>query len=160
MHSKILLILFLFTAILFAEDSEEKIFSFEDETYHSTELSDLLQNIKKNPINVNIADEKELALIPWLSERDIQKIILYRNSHKISKLEDLSEIGIDAVTINELEDYITFRSALDLKLKQTSRLEYHQPKKYLPSTAKYFQKTILTINNIVIFYQVIIVFDC
>lgn len=148
MHSKILLILYLFTAILFAEDSEEKIFSFEDETYHSTELSDLLQNIKKNPINVNTADEKELTLIPWLSEKDIKKIILYRNSHKISKLEDLSEIGIDAVTVNELKDYIKFRSAIDLKLKQTTRLEYHQPKQYLPSTLKYFQKTMLTINNI------------
>ncbi len=147
MRSKIILILFLLTAILFAEDSEEKIFSFEDETYHSTELSDLLQNIKKNPINVNTADEKELALIPWLSEKDIQKIILYRDSYKISKLEDLSEIGIDAVTINELKDYIKFRSAIDLKLKQTSRFEYHQPKQYLPSTLKYFQKTILTTNK-------------
>ena len=147
MRSKIILILFLLTAILFAEDSEEKIFSFEDETYHSTELSDLLQNIKKNPINVNTADEKKLSQIPWLSEKDIQKIILYRDSYKISKLEDLSEIGIDAVTINELKDYIKFRSAIDLKLKQTSRFEYHQPKQYLPSTLKYFQKTILTINN-------------
>ena len=88
MRSKIIFILFLLTAILFAEDSEEKIFSFEDETYHSTELSDLLQNIKKNPINVNIADEKEFALIPWLSEKDIQKIILYRNSHKILNLDE------------------------------------------------------------------------
>ena len=147
MRSKILLILLLLTAILFAEDSEEKIFSFEDETYHSTELSDLLQSIKKNPINVNSADEKELTLIPWLSEKDIQKIIFYRNSHKILRLEVLSEIGIDAVTVNELKDYITFQSAIDLKLKQTTRLEYHQPKQYLPSTLKYFQKTILTINN-------------
>ena len=135
------------TIVLFAEDSEEKIFSFEDETYHSTELSDLLQSIKKNPINVNMADEKELALIPWLSEKDIQKIILYRNSYKISRLEDLTEIGIDAVTVNELKDYITFRLAIDLKLKQTSRLEYHQPKQHLPSTLKYFQKTIFKFNN-------------
>ncbi len=147
MRSKIILIFFLFFVILCAEDSEEKIFSFEDETYHSTELSDLLQNIKKNPINVNMADEEELALIPWLSEKDIQKIILYRNSHKISRLEDLSKIGIDAVTVNELKDFITFSSAIDLKLKQTSRLEYHQPKQYLPSTLKYFQKTILAIDN-------------
>lgn len=147
MRSKILLVFFLFAVILFAEDSEEKIFSFEDETYHSTELSDLLQNIKRKPIDVNTADENELALIPWLSEKDIQKIIIHRNSYKITKLEDFSEIGIDAVTVNELKDYITFHSAIDLKLKQTSRLEYHQPKQYLPSTLKYFQKTILTLNN-------------
>ena len=147
MRSRIIFVFFLLTTILFAEDSEEKIFSFEDETYHSTELSDLLQSIKKNPINVNTADEKELSQIPWFSEKDIQKIIFYRNSNKITKLEDLSKVGVDAVTVNELKDYITFRSAIDLKLKQTSRLEYHQPKQYLPSTLKYFQKTILTINN-------------
>jgi len=147
MRSKILLILFLLTTILFAEDSEEKLFSFEDETYHSTELSDLLQNIKKNPINVNIADEKEFSQIPWLSEKDIKKIISYRITDKITNLENLYKIGIDAVTINELEDYITFSSTFDLKLKQTSRVELHQPKQYLPSTLKYFQKTILNINN-------------
>ncbi len=147
MRSKILLVFFLLAVILFAEDSEEKIFSFEDETYHSTELSDLLQNIKRKPININTADENKLALIPWLSEKDIQKIILNRNSHKITKLENLTEIGIDAVTVNELKDYITFRSTIDFKLKQTSRLEYHQPKQYLPSTLKYFQKTILSLNN-------------
>ncbi len=75
MRSKIILIFFLFTIIMWAEDSEEKIFSFEDETYHSTELSDLLQKLKRKPINVNRANEKELSQIPWLSEMDIQKII-------------------------------------------------------------------------------------
>lgn len=147
MRSKIILVFFLFAAILFAEDSEEKIFSFEDETYHSTELSDLLQSIKRKPINVNTADENELALIPWLSEKDIQKIIHSRNSQRITNLEDLSAIGIDAITINELEDYVTFGSLIDFKLKQTSRIEFHQPKQYLPSTLKYFQKTILKIND-------------
>lgn len=147
MRSKIILFFFLFAAIIFAEDSEEKIFSFEDETYHSTELSDLLQSIKRKPINVNTADENELALIPWLSEKDIQKIIHSRNSQKITNLENLSTIGIDAITVNELEDYITFGPSIDLKLKQTSRVEFHQPKQYLPSTLKYFQKTILNINN-------------
>ena len=147
MRFKIILILLIFYASLLSEDSEEKLFSFEDETYHSTELSDLLQSYKKKPININTAAENELALIPWLSEKDIQKIISYRVSNKITNLKDLSKIGIDEITVNELSDYITFGASIKLKLKQASRVEFHQPKQYLPSTLKYFQKTILTLNN-------------
>ncbi len=143
MHSKIIFLLFLITIILWAEDSEEKIFSFEDETYHSTELSDLLQN----PLDVNIADENELAQIPWLSEKDIQKIISYRKLNKIDNSTELIQIGIDVITVNDLKDFITFDPEIELKLKQTSRVEYHQPKKYLPSSLKYLQKTILETND-------------
>jgi len=148
MRYKIILILFLITIIIWAEDSEEKIFSFEDETYHSTELSDLLQKLKRNPININKAKKEKLSQLPWLSELDIHKIISYQKSHKITDKEVLLKIGIDAVTLNDIEDYITFGSVYDLKLKQISRLEFHQPKKYLPSSLKYFQKTILAISDL------------
>ncbi len=132
---------------LSAQDALEMILSQEDETYHPTELMEFLQNIKRNPVNINTIAEDKLYLLPWLSEKDIQKIIHTRNSQKIAKLEDLSGIGIDAVKISELEYYITFESSIDLKLKQTARVEFHQPKQYTPSTLRYFQKTILTYNN-------------
>ncbi|MDA3813324.1 MAG: hypothetical protein PF570_03630, partial [Candidatus Cloacimonetes bacterium] len=134
-------------SMLVAQVTLEMILSQEEETYYPTELVEFLQNIKNNPVNINTIAENDLYFFPWLSGNDIQDIILYRISRKITKLEDLTKIGIDASTVNELKDYITFRSAIDLKLKQTSRVEYHQPKQYLPSTLKYFQKTILTINN-------------
>jgi len=147
MRSKILLIFFLFTPILFAEDFEENIFSVDDETTHSTELSDFMQNIKREPINLNTVDENELAQIPWLSEKDIHKIVLYRKSHKIVNLEDLYKIGLNAVTINELKECITFHTTINYKLEQRSRYEYQQAKQYLPNTLNYYQKTILTLNN-------------
>jgi len=148
MYFKILIFLLLLSTSLFTEDSEEKLFSFEDETYHSTELSDLLQSYKKKPMNINTVDKNKLALIPWISEGDINKIILYRASNKITNLKVLSEIGIDDITVNELKDYITFGTSIQLKLQQVTRVEFHQPKQYLPSTLKYFQKTILIFNNL------------
>ncbi len=147
MRSKILLIFSLFIVFLLAEDFEENIFSVDDETSHSTELSNFLQNIKREPINLNTVDENELILIPWLSEKDIHKIILYRKSHKIINLEDLHKIGLNAVTINELKECITFQTTPNFKLKQRSRFEYQQAKQYLPYSLNYFQKTILTFNN-------------
>ncbi len=147
MRTKIILIFMFIIFKLAAQDALELILSQEDETYHPTELMEFLQNIKRNPVNINTITEGELNLLPWLSEKDIQKIIHSRSSQKIANLEDLSVIGIEAITIRELKDYITFESSIDLKLKQTSRVEFHQPKQYFSSTLRYFQKTILTFNN-------------
>lgn len=147
MPSRIIIILLLIFSVLSAEDSEEKLFSFEDETYHATELSDFLQNIKNSPLNINTADAEELSRIPWLSEIDISKIIAYRNSHRISNLNELFKTGLNAVTIGELQEYVTFGSSIEIKAEQTSRAEFHQAKQHYPSTIKYFQKTLINLNE-------------
>lgn len=147
MRFKPLILFLLFITVLSAEDSEEKLFSFEDETYHATELSDLLQDIKKDPININSASAIDLALLPWLSEMDINKIINYCKTEHINSLQQLAKLGISEITINEIKDYITFGSTIHFTTKQTTRAEFHQPKQDYPSTLKYFQKTLLNFND-------------
>jgi len=146
MRSRIFLLFIIFFSVLIAEDSEEKLFSFEDETYHATELSDLLQSIKKSPINIKSASADDLSLLPWLSEIEIKKIINYRKSHNFNDLNKLTKIGISEITINEIKDYVTFGSTLSFKIEQTTRAEFHEAKKEYPSTIKYFQKTLMDIN--------------
>ena len=139
---KVVLAFIFISAFLLAEDAEEKIFSFEDETYHSTELSETLTSLRKSPLNINNASSKELTKLPWLSELDIGKIIKARDTKPISGWKELQDIGINEITISEIKDYIIFRDKPRLKLNQKTRGEYSESKDNFESTLKYYQRTL------------------
>ncbi|MCF7884472.1 MAG: helix-hairpin-helix domain-containing protein [Candidatus Cloacimonetes bacterium] len=124
-----------------AEDAEEKIFSLEEETYHSTELSDILQKLKQNPLNINTASKNDLLQLPWLSEQDIDLIISFREKTEIISSKQLAEIGIDEITISDISDYIIFAAKEKVKIQNQTRVEFNEAKEDYPSTAKYFQRT-------------------
>ncbi|MCF7859300.1 MAG: hypothetical protein K9N07_08285 [Candidatus Cloacimonetes bacterium] len=140
--------LFLFTfSFLIAQDNLEIIQSQQEETYYPTEIVEFLQNTKINPLNINTITEDELFFFPWLSDQDINKILTSRRTKTISGFSDLTELGLDAETIEHLADYITFSSKKSIKIEQTSRVEYQQAKDKLPSTLKYLQKTLANFKN-------------
>ena len=137
---KVILAFLLIFTFLLAEDAEEKIFSFEDETYHSTELSEMLTSLRKSPLNINNVSSKELTKLPWLSELDIGKIVKTRKEKPISGWKELQNIGINQITISEIRDYIIFRDKPRLKLNQKTRGEYSESKDNFESTLKYYQR--------------------
>ncbi|MCK4312012.1 MAG: helix-hairpin-helix domain-containing protein, partial [Candidatus Cloacimonetes bacterium] len=141
-NSVLILILLICSSIVFAEDAEEKIFSFEDDTYHSTELSETLEKIRKQPFDINKASRKELEKLPWLSEKDIEKIIEWRERKHIKNWKDIASIGINEITISDLEHYIIFKPEFKINIKQVSRVEFNEAKEKIPSTLKYYQRTI------------------
>ena len=146
-NRKAIILLILLPLLLLAKDGEEKIFSFEDDTYHSTELSDLLENIRKNPYDINTVSQTDLEKLPWLSETDIEKIINYRKAEKISNWKEFIKTGINEITISDLKPYFSFEKSSPLKIKQISRVEFQQQNEHLPSCLKYFQKSLFQIKK-------------
>jgi hypothetical protein len=136
------IVILLLTANLFGDDAEEKLFSVEEETFHANELSEMLSQIKANPLNINISSKTELQDLPWLSENDITLIIKIRKNQVLCSWKDLEKLGINKITLNELHDYIVFRNRAELHLKQQTRIEYSEAKSELISSLKYYQKTL------------------
>lgn len=133
------LILLVFT--LYAQDAEEKLFSVEEETYHANELSDILQKLKKNPLDINSASKNELLQLPWLAEDEIDLIILRRKKQPFCSPNQLAEIGIDAITISDIQDYIKYSAQRKIAIKNQLRLEFNEAKENMTSAAKYYQRT-------------------
>jgi hypothetical protein len=132
---------------LSAEESEEKLFSLEEETYHANELSDLLFRLRNNPLNINSAGKKDLLQLPWLAEEDVDRILLLRRKTEINSLWQLKEIGIDEVTLSDIREFISLQPATRIRGKQQFRVEYNQKKKKIPSTLKYYQSQNFEFGN-------------
>ena len=132
--------------LLFADEGEEKLFSREEDTYHSTELSEILESIKKQPFNINRVPRLELEKLPWLSENDIDLILQSRKDEKINNFSKLSEIGINEITVSELKPYISFVTEKQFNITQISRVELQEKNKELTSSLKYYQKTLVNSN--------------
>ena len=144
----ILFLFLLLNLVIFADEGEEKLFSIEDDTYHSTELSETLDKIKKHPYNINKVSGSNLEKLPWLSENDIDLILQYRKDKKINNFSKLTEIGINEITISELKPYLVFSSEKQFKITQISRAEFQEKNKELPSSLKYYQKTLLNFKHL------------
>ncbi|MDO9578621.1 MAG: helix-hairpin-helix domain-containing protein [Candidatus Cloacimonadales bacterium] len=140
MGNRILIILLLLPFLLLAEDAEEKIFSLEEETFHANETSEILETLRKNPLNINQASASDLQKLPWLSEEDIHKIVESRKQQEISNWQDLENIGISSITISDIMDYIIFKPKEKLKYRQSLRFELNEAKENFPSTLKYYQR--------------------
>ena len=146
---KSILFLFLFLSIIiFADEGEEKLFSSEEDTYHSTELSETLDKIRKHPFNINKVSRSNLEKLPWLSENDIDLILQYRVKKEINNFSKLDEIGINEITVSELKPYLVFSSEKQFKITQISRAEFQEKNTELPSSLKYYQKTLVNINHL------------
>jgi hypothetical protein len=138
--NRILIVLLVIPILLFAEDGEEKIFSLEEETFHANETSEMLEAIRRNPLNINLASDKKLQKLPWLSEEDINLILKYRKQNVISNWYTLLEIGLNSITISDIKNYIIFKPKEKLKLQQSARLEFNEAKQTFPSALKYYQR--------------------
>lgn len=76
----------------------------EDES----EMLDFLENLRRNPLNLNKAAYENLALIPFLNKITAQKIIEYRNENKFfhSKRELLKIEGITEDVYERIKIYL------------------------------------------------------
>lgn len=137
------LCLLLMPFFLSSDDAEEKLFSMEEESFHANELSELLAQLKENPLNINRAAKTELQRLPWLSEKEISSIIRHRKETPLTSFDDLTALGINSITIHEIQDYISFRDKPQLHLNQIARLEYNEAKADMKSSLKYFQRSSL-----------------
>lgn len=132
-----------------AEDEAqmEKLFSTEEETYKITELYSQLQYLKKNKLNINHVNYKDLILLPWLSPIQIENIIQLRNQNKITNKKQLRKAGIPEDTIEEILPYISFGNPSPMHFRNRIRAQY----KFHSQNGSIFQDT--TFYETIKFYQ-------
>ncbi|MGM0547151.1 MAG: ComEA family DNA-binding protein [Bacteroidota bacterium] len=152
------------------DDLEEAIEEFDpgDIDFDSEQLTQYLQELAENPININQADENALMQIPALNLKLARAIVEYRSDEKpFEKVEELSKVsGIGRVTLEQLRPYVTVGSGLELsrslftdprywtndgQFQAFSRMQmdleesrgYQQPPQeggYIGSPVKYYQR--------------------
>ena len=108
--SLIILLIFGWIQPLFSNESEDALFSREEETFHQTELASLLEKLKNSPLEINSVSGKKLKILPWFSNDDVDKILKYRKNNVIKNRKSLQHIGLNEITIERIIPYISFKN--------------------------------------------------
>lgn len=110
------------------EDIEDavEIFDPQNTEFDTEELTQYLQELAENPININRAGANALLEVPGLNLKTARAIIDYRENEKpfetISELEEVS--GIGRVTLERMLPYVTVGSGLELSKSLFSDYRY------------------------------------
>ncbi len=100
------------------EDLEEalELFDSEDSEIESEQLTQFLQDLAADPVNVNRADINSLMQIPGVNFKIARSVIEYRSN--IKPFESVSELvrvpNIGRVTFDKMRPYITVGSGMEL----------------------------------------------
>jgi hypothetical protein len=108
------------------------------------ELNDELARFKEDPLEINICTLAELQCLPWLNTDQINKIIEYRKKVWISRDQQLIDLGINEITLNEMKDFITYKTRSESHFRNSIRTELHRSKIEKTSCLKIFSKTIIS----------------
>ena len=140
-----LILIFLFTTL------NQDLFETEQDKDFETILFEL-EMLKNNPIDLNIADLKELSKIPFLKPVDCLKIIGYREKlGRFETVDDLLKIkGFNKELIELIRPYVTVKTKpIKWKVVQ-NRLRF---KKNLDKkdSEEYYTRNIFEINDCKIF---------
>ena len=100
------------------DDLEDAIENFDpgDTEFDSEQMTQFLQELAENPININNASVEALLQIPGLNLKLARAIIEYRSKVKpFETIEELDQVsGIGRVTLERLRPYVTVGSGLEL----------------------------------------------
>ncbi len=100
------------------DDIEDAIENFDsgDTDFDSEQMTQFLQELAENPININNAGINKLLQIPGLNLKLARNIVEYRFGVKpFETIEELDEVsGIGRVTLEQVRPYVTVGSGLEL----------------------------------------------
>lgn len=100
------------------EDLEEalEVFDPQNVEFSSEQLTQFLQELAANPVNINTAGINDLLQVPGVNLKRARAIIKYRSSVKpfesVAELDNVSAIG--RVTLEKMRPYVTPGSGLEL----------------------------------------------
>lgn len=110
------------------EDLEEAmgIFDPQNTEFDGEQLTQYLQELAANPVNINTADVSELLQVPGVNLKTARAIISYRKQTKpfesTSELKDVT--GIGRVTLEKMRPYVTAGSGFELRKQLYSDYRY------------------------------------
>lgn len=97
-----------------------------DPNFDPERLTQLLQDLAANPVNINDAGKGELLPVPGIDLRIAKAIVTYRKNVKpFESIEELLEVpGIGPATLGRMRPYITIGSGLDLSKTLYTSVDY------------------------------------
>ncbi len=99
-------------------DLEEALegFDTDDPAADTEQLTQILQDMAANPININRATADDLLHVPGLNLRLVRAIIAYRGGVKpFENVDELTEVsGIGAATLDRVRPYVTVGYGMQL----------------------------------------------
>ncbi len=110
------------------EDILEALNSLDptDPNFNPELLTQLLQDLAANPININDAGKGDLLPVPGVDLRIAKAIVTYRKNVKpFESMEELLEVpGIGPATLGRMRPYVTIGSGLDLSKTLYTSVDY------------------------------------
>lgn len=129
--------------LLAQSELSETFLEEEAESSEQSELLELIENLKQEPVNLNRADLKELATIPFLTPGLRYAIVQYRNQHgsfaavkallKVPGMDEEIYLSIrDLVTVAKPAQRVTPIARLQFRSRLQDRID--QPRGYRDGT--------------------------
>lgn len=110
------------------QDLEDALESFDpnDPNFDTEQLTQILQDLASNPLNINRATTNNLLLIPGVNLQLARSIVSYRDDVKpFESINELQEVsGIGSATLERMRPYVTVGSGLELGRALYTDLNY------------------------------------
>lgn len=89
--------------------SEQELLDFTDDNFSKRDKS--IPKIYEKSVNINLADESSLQLLPSIGEKTAQKIVDYRlQNGNFEKIEDIQNVkGIGKAKYEKIKKYIDIK---------------------------------------------------
>ncbi len=90
------------------ERFQEKYLENYSETEDASSLTDMVELLRQNPMDINIATQKDLEQIPGLSPLLARNIVEYRRKEKFQTVRDLLKVpSMSRETFVDIKDFVT-----------------------------------------------------
>ena len=112
-----------------AQEDLERVFDDfdpDDAEFNTEQLTQFLQDLAANPININKTSSDKLLIIPGLNIRLAQAIVQYRDSVKLfEQIDEIKEVrGIGNATLERIRPYITLGKPGELQRQLITDFSY------------------------------------
>ncbi|MCD4817467.1 MAG: helix-hairpin-helix domain-containing protein [Candidatus Cloacimonetes bacterium] len=122
LKSRIVLFFLISFQIVFCYSSPEEFISDDENSLGEDYYSQILENLKQSPINLNKASYQELEELFWLSSEQISILWNLQNKGEIKSYKQLIKAGFSKKNVEELKPYITFEIIKNYDLTLQSRI--------------------------------------
>lgn len=110
------------------QDLEEAVENFDPQNteFSSEQITQYLQELAENPININRAGVNALLRVPGLNLKTARAVIEYRDQVKpFESVEELDQVsGIGRVTLEKARPYVTVGSGMELSKALYTNYDY------------------------------------
>ena len=140
--------------LFFLIDIDETTIFETEEVFDFEIILEDLEELKRNPIDINVAGLRELLKVPYLGVNDGLKILDYRSKfHYFNSVDELCKIpGFDEGLVELIKPYITVREKAVMLNRVDGRYRFQSELPYSYLGSKYYTRTRVLFNQYNVFF--------